>query len=83
MPKHSHKFVEEHDGLVGFGFDRETDEQTLIYYLQKFSDDSHAALILSRMTGPELEELFNHLGRLMSKYLTEEEYHSVFLKDGS
>ncbi|MBW1763489.1 MAG: cytoplasmic protein, partial [Deltaproteobacteria bacterium] len=38
MAAHSHKFVEEYEGLVGFGMDRETDENTLIYYLQKFSD---------------------------------------------
>jgi len=34
MPKHSHKFVEEYNDLVGFGFDRKIDENTLIYYLQ-------------------------------------------------
>ena len=39
MPDHSHRFVEEYTGLVGFGQDRETDESSLIVYLQKFSDD--------------------------------------------
>ncbi len=81
MPKHNHRFVEEYDGLVGFGFDREVDECTLIYYLQKFSDDQHTALIRSRMSDSDMEELFDLLGRLLKKYLTDEEYHTHFLKD--
>ena len=81
MPKHNHEFVEEYDGLVGFGFDREVNESTLRYYLQKFSDDDHAALILSRMSDSDMEELFDLLGNLLKKYLTEDEYHSQFLKD--
>jgi hypothetical protein len=39
MKDHSHFFVENYKGFVGFGFDRETDENTVVYYLQKFSDD--------------------------------------------
>ena len=81
MPKHNHEFVEEYDGLVGFGFDREVNESTLRYYLQKFSDDDHAALILSRMSDSDMEEVFDLLGNLLKKYLTEDEYHSQFLKD--
>lgn len=81
MPKHNHRFVEEYDGLVGFGFDREVDECTLIYYLQKFSDDQHMALIRGRMSDSDMEELFDLLGRLLKNYLTDEEYHMHFLKD--
>ena len=81
MTNHRHAFVDEYDGLVGFGFSREVNENTLRYYLQKFSDDDHAALILSRMSDSDMEELFNLLGNLLKKYLTEEEYHSLFLKD--
>jgi hypothetical protein len=79
--KHSHRFVEEYDGLVAFGLSREEDENTLIYYLQKFSDDELMALIRDRMSDSDLEDLFNLLGRLLKQYLTEEEYHRVFLKD--
>ena len=81
MNKHSHTFVEEYDGLVGFGFDRQVDELTLTYYLQKFSDDEHMALIRTRMSDSDVEELFNSLSGLLKKYLTDEEYHSHFLKD--
>ena len=81
MEKHSHRFVEEYDGLVGFGFTREVDEYTLTYYLQKFADDQHMAQIRPRMSDSEMEELFNLLGMLTKKYLTDEEYHKYFLKD--
>jgi len=81
MSKHSHVFVEEYNDLVGFGYDRKTDESTLIYYLQKFSDDKHSALIVSRMSDSDMEEFFNFIGKLLKKYLTEEEYHSQFLKE--
>jgi hypothetical protein len=81
MSKHTHNFVEEYDGLVGFGLNREVDENTLTYYLQKFSDDELMALIRSRMTDSEMEELFDLLARLMKQHLTEEEYHRYFLKE--
>jgi hypothetical protein len=81
MGKHKHQFVEEYDGLVGFGLDRETDEKTLTWYLQKFSDDDLMTLIRQRMSEEDLETLFNLLGGLIKKYLSEEEYHAVFLKD--
>ncbi len=79
--KHSHRFVEEYAGLAGFGLDRESDEATLTWYLQKFSDDSHMALIRKRMSNEDMLALFDILGGLLKKYLTEEEYHHIFLKD--
>ncbi|MFZ7113381.1 MAG: cytoplasmic protein [Desulfatiglandales bacterium] len=81
MPQHSHHFVEKYDGLVGFGFNREIDEYTLTVYLQKFSDDDLVALIRSRMSTEDLETLFSLLARLLTTYLSEEEYHAYFLKD--
>lgn len=81
MGKHSHRFVEEYEGLPGFGMDRKSDEATITWYLQKFSDDRHMALIRERMSDEDLEALFNSLGGLLKKYLAEEEYHRVFLKD--
>jgi hypothetical protein len=54
---------------------------TLTYYLQKFSDDQLMALIRSRMSEEDMEELFNLMGRLLKEYLNDEEYHTYFLKD--
>ncbi|MCF8106837.1 MAG: hypothetical protein K9K64_15250 [Desulfohalobiaceae bacterium] len=81
MTKHSHDFVEEYSGLVGFGLDRETDEKTMIYYLQKFSDDALIKTLVKRLTQAELEEVFNLLFRLMKTHLSEPEYHRLFLKE--
>jgi hypothetical protein len=39
MGTHSHNFVETYKGMLGIGADRDTDEKTVIFYLQKFSDD--------------------------------------------
>ena len=81
MTKHTHHFVETYDGLVGFGFDRETDEKTIIYYLQKFSDDTLMENLIQRLTDDELGEIFSMLTKLLKKYLADTEYHTLFLKD--
>jgi len=78
---HTHNFVENYQGLVGYGADRETDENTLMYYLQKFSDDKFMAMITKRMTDEELLKMFDFINRLLKKHLTESEYHKLFLKD--
>jgi peptide methionine sulfoxide reductase MsrA len=81
MAIHSHNFVETYPGLVGFGADRQTDENTIIYYLQKFSDDQFMQILIKRLTGDELSEIFSLVTRFLKKYLTGEEYHKLFLKE--
>jgi len=81
MAQHSHTFVERYDGMVGFGLNRETDENTLIYYLQKFSDDAMMAVLRSRLKDEELSALFDLVSDLLRKHLSEEEYHHLFLRD--
>lgn len=81
MTKHTHKFVESYDGLVGFGLDRETDEKTVIYYLQKFSDDTLMEHLIKRLTDEELGAIFDLLTTLLKAHLSEPEYHMLFLKD--
>lgn len=81
MGKHSHRFVEEYQGLVAFGLERKTDEATLTWYLQKFSEDAHMAIIRERLSDSDMTALFDLLGGLLKKYLSEQEYHRVFLKD--
>jgi TorA maturation chaperone TorD len=78
---HSHRFVDQYRGLVGFGLDRETDQNSLMVYLQKFSDDRHLAAIVPRLKEKELYELLDLLTRLLKTHLTEEEYHRLFLKE--
>lgn len=81
MPAHTHRFVETYTGLVGFGLDRPTDENTLAVYLQKFSDDALLAVLLPRLNAAELAETFDLVNRLMRRHMSEEEYHRLFLKD--
>jgi hypothetical protein len=73
--------VETYDGMVAFGFSREVDEKSLIYYLQKFSDDDLMSLLVPRMSDAEIEAIFNLVSNTMRKHLEEEEYHQYFLKD--
>ncbi|MFZ3048774.1 MAG: cytoplasmic protein [Desulfatirhabdiaceae bacterium] len=81
MKHHTHEFVETYQGLVGYGMDRETDENTVIYYLQKFSDDALMRHLASKMTTDELEEVFMLINRILKHHLSEDEYHQLFLKD--
>ncbi len=78
---HSHRFVEEYGGFIGFGFDRETDESTVWVYLQKFSDDELMKAILKRMSNEDLQKIFELVGGLLKKYLSDQEYHRLFLKE--
>ena len=81
MAIHSHNFVETYEGLVGFGADRETDENTVIYYLQKFSDDQLMQALIKRLSDEELADIFSLITRLLKKHLVNNEYHSLFLKE--
>jgi len=81
MAKHSHGFVETFDGLVGYGLDRQSDEDTVQVYLQKFSDDRLMKTILKRMTDDDLAEVFEVTSKMLKKYLAEPEYHQLFLKE--
>lgn len=81
MAKHSHRFVETFDGFLGYGLDRQSNEDIVQVYLQKFSDDELMDTILKRMTDEDLAEIFDVTGKMLKKYLSEPEYHRLFLKD--
>lgn len=81
MADHSHRFVEDFDGFVGFGLNPESDMDTVVYYLQKFSDDQLMALLKDRLTDEERQTIFDLLSGLLRKHLSENEYHRYFLKD--
>jgi hypothetical protein len=80
-PRHTHDFVNHYTGLVGFGLDRETDEKSLMVYLQKFSDDRMLEALMPRLTDREIQEVFDLVSRLLKTHLKEGEYHSLFLKE--
>jgi len=81
MADHSHRFIEEFDGFIGFGLNRESDMDTVTYYLQKFSDDQLMTLLRKRLSDEERQAIFDLLSGLLRTHLTEPEYHRYFLKD--
>ena len=81
--KHSHKFIEEYEGFGAFGLSRAMDEETIVFYLQKFSDDELILPLGKKMTDSELEEKYELINRMMKNHLSEAEYHRLFLKDGT
>ena len=81
MTLHSHQFVETYADLVGFGLNREINENTIVYYLQKFSDDALMDILKKRLDDSELEAVFDLINDLLHKHLNEEEYHRLFLKE--
>ena len=81
MTRHNHTIVEEYDGMVAFGFSRDMDEKSLMYYLQKFSDDDLLKALVPRLSDEELNACFALVSDLMRKHLDDDEYHALFLKD--
>jgi hypothetical protein len=81
VAKHQHTFVDRYDGMVGFGFSREVDEKSLMFYLQKISEDDLVKVLVPRLNDEEITHLFDLFTQLMRKYLTDDEYHHLFLKD--
>jgi len=63
--KHLHHFVETYEGLIGFGWDRETDENSLICYLQMFSDDNLLKILVGRLSDREVDEIQTMIHRIL------------------
>ena len=81
MKKDTHNFIQEYKGLGAFGLTRETDEETIMFYLQKFSEDSFLKTILPRLSDSELQEIYKFINDKLKKHLIKDEYHKLFLKD--
>lgn len=81
MGGHTHEFVDTYRGPVAFGLSREVDEASFVVFLQKFSDDSLMQALRGRLSDEEIQHTVDWLTTLMKRHLSEEEYHSLFLKD--
>ncbi len=81
MKKDTHNFVQEYNGLGAYGLNRDTDEETIMFYLQKFSEDTFLKTLIPRLSDNELEEIYLFINNTLKKHLSEDEYHSLFLKD--
>ncbi len=67
--------------MGAFGLDRVTDEETIMFYLQKFSEDSFLQAFISRLSDLELEEIYLFINKKLKEHISEDEYHTIFLKD--
>lgn len=81
MSKETHHFIRNYKGAGAFGMDRQTDEETLMFYLQKFSEDHFMTQFIPRLSPEEMENIYDLINRLIHRHLSEEEYHHLFLKD--
>ncbi|MBU0973255.1 MAG: cytoplasmic protein [Proteobacteria bacterium] len=81
MKNETHNFIHEYKGLGAFGMDRKTDEETIMFYLQKFSEDRFMETLVPRLSDKELEEIYLFVNGHLKKHISEEEYHGLFLKD--
>ena len=66
------------DAIV-FGFDRETDEQSLLLFLHRFAAEELLEVLLPRLADDEIAATVDLLTGIMRKHLTEKEYHRLFL----
>lgn len=82
MKQHSHEMVQQCDELLALGMDRQTDEKTIICYLQKLADDTLLQTLVKRLSDREIGDVADFIFSLLKKHLSEPEYHSLFLKDG-
>lgn len=83
MGDHSHRFIDSYKGIGAFGWDRESDEDTLKFYLQKFSDDQFMQILIPKMSDQDLDAIYTMINTMIKKHLSEKEYHRYFLKDGT
>lgn len=81
MKKDTHNFIQEYKGLGAFGMDRATDEETVMFYLQKFSEDRFMQTFIPRLSDRELEEIYYFINDRLQTHISEDEYHALFLKD--
>lgn len=81
MKKDTHEFIQTYEGLGAFGLDRATDEETVMFYLQKFSEDNFMKALIPRLSDRELEEIYLFVNQHIKHHLSEDEYHALFLKD--
>ena len=62
-----------------FGINRATDEQSLIAFLQHFSDDRLLNVLIPRMTEAEIHQMVDQVTAIMKNHLSGDEYHTLFL----
>ena len=66
---------------ICFGFDRATDEQSLILFLEQFTNKKLLNTLIPRLDDEDISTLVFNITQLMRKHLKEKEYHQLFLDE--
>lgn len=66
-----------------FGLTEELDRQSLVCFLQLAGDKNFAETLAQRITSEEILHFVDSFTLLLRQYLSEDEYHSLFLQDAS
>lgn len=66
-----------------FGMSRAEDERSLAAFLRLFSRDRLTDILIPRMSDAEIEQIVHLLTTIMRKRLSEKEYHTFFLGNGT
>jgi hypothetical protein len=64
-----------------FGLTEDLDQQSFSCFLQLSGDKHFADILAKRVTSAEILTHVDSFTMLLRKYLTENEYHSIFLQD--
>ncbi|MDD2463431.1 MAG: hypothetical protein PHI97_05495 [Desulfobulbus sp.] len=64
-----------------FGLNRETDERSLVEFLQHFTDEQLTQALIPRMSEEEINQIVDLLGAIMKNHLSSDEYHRLFLHE--
>jgi len=66
---------------ICFGLDKNLDQTSLSIFLQLGGDKNFAELFSSRLSSEDIINYVDDFTRLLKKYLSEDEYHRIFLQD--
>lgn len=64
---------------ICFGFNRQTDEESLQHFVRAFARPELLEVLVPRMTDDEISTLLDDLSALMGRHFKEKEYHTLFL----
>ncbi len=66
-----------------FGLTEELDRQSFVCFLQLAGNHEFAETLARRVSSEEIITFVDSFTNLLRQYLSEEEYHSLFLQDAS
>lgn len=64
---------------ICFGWNRQSDEQSLKKFIRQFSSDSLLDTLIPKLTESEISLLVDTMSQVMHRHLSEKEYHQLFL----